>query len=70
MVRQAAIRESRAQVNYLNLQNLRKLKNEKNGAQHYSNFALGKCPPRQRMWGLSVTVILGVHLVREADHRL
>lgn len=45
-VRQAAIRESRAQANYHNLQNLRKLKNETDGAldQRTIQNALGKCP--------------------------
>ncbi len=72
VVRQAAIRESRAQANFLNLQNLLKLKNETDGALDQRNIqnALGKCPPLQRIRGLSGTVILGVHLVVKADQHV
>ena len=32
--------------------------------------ALGTCPPQQRMWGISGTVFLGVHLATEADQHV
>ena len=69
---QAAIRESFAQARYINLQNLRKLKKDQHGVLGQSTIqtALHKCLPRQRMWGISDTVILDVHLATEADQHV
>jgi len=52
--RQAAIRESYEKARYNNLQNLRKLKKTANGIldKRTIQAALGKCQPRQRMWGV------------------
>jgi hypothetical protein len=62
--RQAAVRESYEKARYFNLQNLRKKKKEANGVldKYTIQAALGKCQPRQRMWGVSGEVILGVRL--------
>jgi ribonuclease HI len=63
-IRRAAIQESFAKANYNNLLNLRKLKKAAHGVldRRTIQTALGKCPPRQRMWGISGKVILGVNL--------
>ena len=60
--RKAAVRESYEKARYNNLQNLRKKQKEANGVldKRTIQAALGKCQPRQRMWGVSGKVILGV----------
>ena len=59
---------------YTNLLNLRKLKKKADGVldQRTIQTAVGKCPPRQRIWGISGTVILGMHLatLAEADQHI
>ena len=63
-VRRAAIQESIAKAKYNNLLNLRKLKKEAHGVldRRTIQTALGKCPPKQRMWGISGKVILGISI--------
>ncbi len=53
--------ESYEKARYYNLLNLRKKKKEASGVwnKRTIQMALGKCQPRQRMWGVSGTVILG-----------
>ena len=62
--RRAAVRESYEKARYNNIQNLRKKRKEANGVldKRTIQAALGKCQPRQRMWGVSGKVILGVKL--------
>jgi len=62
--RQAALRESYDKARYNNLQNLRKKQKEANGVldKRVIQAALGKCQPKQRMWGVSGKVILGVKI--------
>jgi hypothetical protein len=68
--RQAAVRESYEKARYFNLQNLRKKKKEANGVldKYTIQAALGKCQPRQRMWGVSGEVVLGVRLDIHIEH--
>ena len=63
-VRQAVVRETYEKARFNNLQNLRKQRTDSHGVldKHTIHEALGKCQPRQRMWGMSETVILGVRL--------
>ena len=70
--RQAAVRESYAKARYNNLQNLRKKQKEANGVldKRTIQAALGKCQPRQRMWGVSGKVTLGVKISVTADQQL
>ena len=62
--RQAAVRESYDKAKYHNLQNLRKKQKEANGVldKRTIQVALGKCQPRQRMWGVSGPVVLGAKI--------
>ena len=62
--RQAEVRESYEKARYHNLQNLRKKQKEANGVldKRTIQAALGKCQPRQRMWAVSGTVILGAKI--------
>ncbi len=71
-VRQTAFSESFAQARYINIQKLRKLKKEAHGAldQRTIQSFQGKCPQWQRMWGISCTVILSVHLAAVADQHV
>ena len=64
-VRQAAVRESYDKARYHNVQNLRRKQKEANGVLDAWTIkaALGKCQPRQRMWGISGTVPLGVRIL-------
>ena len=68
-VRQAAVRETYENARYNNLQNLRKKRKDSHGVLDKQTIqeALGKCQPRQRMWGVSGTVVLGVQLDIEAE---
>ena len=70
--RQAAVRESYAKARYSNLQDLRKKQKEANGVldKRTIQMALGKCQPRQRMWGVSGTVILGVQIRVPAEKQM
>jgi hypothetical protein len=54
---------------YSNLQNLRKQRKEATGAldKRTIQAALGKCQPRQRMWGVSGKLVLGVRITKTAD---
>ena len=67
--RRAAVRESYEKARYNNLQNLRKKRKESAGVldKRTIQAALGKCQPRQRMWGVSGKVVLGVRITRKAD---
>jgi hypothetical protein len=71
-VRKAAVRESYDKARYNNLQNLRKKRKDSNGVLDKRTIqeALGKCQPRQRMWGVSGSVILGVQLEIGAGNHL
>ncbi len=71
-VRQAAVRETYEKARYNNLLNLRKKRKDSHGFldKHTIQEALGKCQPRQRMWGVSGTVVLGVQLEIEAEKHL
>jgi len=63
-VRWAAIREDHAKAHFSNVQRLRD-KLIKNGGvldKHSIQAALGKKQPKQRMWGMAGTVMLGVSL--------
>jgi hypothetical protein len=62
--RRAAVRELYDQARYSNLQNLRQKQKEAHGVldKRTIQAALGKCQPRQRMWGVSGRVILGVRI--------
>ncbi len=64
--------ESYEKDRYYNLQNLRKKKTEAKGVldKRTMQMALGKCQPRQRMWGVSGTVILGVKIEVLAEQQL
>ena len=70
--RQAAVRESYEKARYYNLQNLRKKRKEANGVldKRTIQAALGKCQPRQRMWGVSGKVVLGVTLDVPVEQQL
>jgi hypothetical protein len=67
--RRAAVRESYEKARYSNLQNLRKKRKDATGAldKRTIQAALGKCQPRQRMWGVSGKVVLGVRITKAAD---
>ena len=63
-VRWAAIREDHAKAHFSNVQRLRD-KLIKNGGvldKHSIQAALGKKQPKQRMWGMAGTVMLGAGL--------
>jgi hypothetical protein len=66
------VRESYEKARYHNLQNLRKKQKEANGVldKRTIQAALGKCQPRQRMWGVSGTVILGAKIEVPVDQQL
>ncbi len=61
-VRRAAIRDDFAQARFLNAQNFQYQLMKSGGVldQQVLQAALGKRQPRQRMWGLSGPVVLGV----------
>ena len=67
--RQAAVRESYEKARFNNLQNLRKKQKEANDIldKRTIQAALGKCQPRQRMWGVSGKVALGVYIELQAE---
>ena len=67
--RRAAVRESYEKARYSNLQNLRKKRKDATGAldKRTIQAALGKCQPRQRMWGVSGKVVLGVRITKATD---
>jgi hypothetical protein len=54
-VRKAVVRESFDKARYNNLQNLRKKRKDSTSVLNKRTIqeALGKCQPRQRMWGIS-----------------
>ncbi len=66
------MRESYEKARYHNLQNLRKKQKKAKGVldKHTIQAALGKCQPRQRMWGVSGTVILGAKIEVPVDQQL
>jgi hypothetical protein len=70
--RQAAVQESYEKARFNNLQNLRKKQKEADGILDIRTIqaALGKCQPRQRMWGVSGNVVLGVCIELQADQHL
>jgi hypothetical protein len=70
--RQAAVRESYEKARFNNLQNLPKKQKEANGIldKRTIQAALGKCQPRQRMWGVSGKVVLGVCIELQAEQHL
>jgi len=70
--RQAAVRESYDKAKYNNVQNLRALKKNANGVldKRTIQAALGKCQPRQRMWGVSGKVVLGARIAIPAEQQL
>ena len=70
--RQAAVRESYEKARYSNLQDLRKTQREANGVldKRTIQMALSKCQPRQRMWGVSGTVILEVKIRVRAEKKM
>ena len=51
---------------------MRKKQKEANGVldKHTIQAALGKCQPRQRMWGVSGNVILGVKIEVPVEQQL
>ncbi len=69
--RQAAVRESYEKARFNNMQNLREKQKEANGKldKRTIQAALGKCQPRQRMWGVSGTVVLGVYIEIQAGQQ-
>ena len=68
-VRQAAVGESYAKARHYNLQTLRRKQKEGSGVldKYTILSALGKSQPRQRMWGNSGTVHLGLTIM--VSHR-
>jgi hypothetical protein len=66
------VRESYDKARYNNLRNLRKKRQDSNGVLDKRTIQeeLGKCQPRQRMWGVSGSVILGVQLEIGAGNHL
>jgi hypothetical protein len=64
-VRQHAVRESYEKARHNNLQALRKKRKAAHGVldKYTIQEALGKCQPRQRMWGVSGQVIQGLHMI-------
>ena len=70
-VRKAAVQDSYAKARFHNLQNLRRQHKKSGGVldKRTIQAALGKSPPRQRMWGISGTVILGAQIQVRADRQ-
>jgi hypothetical protein len=70
--RQAAVPESYEKARFNNLQNWRKKQKEANGIldKRTIQAALGKCQPRQRMWGMSGKIVLGVCIEFQAGKHL